>query len=362
MGKRSNHEDKNFLGQGSYGKVVVKHGCAVKKFARVSHLVQEGAAIYYMSGCGSTVEPVGIDFARRSLSMELYDTSLRKWLREHRNVSTKQAHGIFRDILEGLVALHSLGLVHGDLKPGNILVRENPEGITCVLGDLGFVSVARYSKCDRTAPVYRDPVVVCSPAHDMFSLGVMILEILGGWKIQRQQSYDELFEFADKSKINRKYHHLIYTLIQPSHDHRPSAAEVYQYLFEKPAPVKIRPATAKLESERSLTGFQFARHWFQEAAKHYSINRPLRGVEALVCFFGRHATPEKWHHFYALVMLMVLSAIFGPSGFSEKHVLSAYEQNSDRRADRILPTQDDVYKALEEIVKDRDVLSILFRP
>ena len=59
-----------YLGKGSYGMVVVQDGSAVKKFKKLSHLVQEYAAMRYLENTGVTVRAEGINFRQKKLADE----------------------------------------------------------------------------------------------------------------------------------------------------------------------------------------------------------------------------------------------------------------------------------------------------
>ena len=54
-------EELIFLGQGSYGKVMLKDGCAVKKFKKLSHLIQEFTALKYLQDCKYVVHTKSVD-------------------------------------------------------------------------------------------------------------------------------------------------------------------------------------------------------------------------------------------------------------------------------------------------------------
>lgn len=48
---------------------------------------------------------------------------------------------LFRQILEGLVHIHSLNIVHRDLKPENIFISAGPDGVDNVkIGDFGLAT------------------------------------------------------------------------------------------------------------------------------------------------------------------------------------------------------------------------------
>lgn len=69
----------------------------------------------------------GSDAALRFIAMELLDgsRSLRELLDERGRLPADEIVPILRDVLAGLAAVHAHGLVHCDVKPGNILVRED---------------------------------------------------------------------------------------------------------------------------------------------------------------------------------------------------------------------------------------------
>lgn len=50
-----------------------------------------------------------------------------------------QIREITRQILQGLSAVHEAGLIHRDLKPGNVMIRTSPDGLIVKLLDFGIV-------------------------------------------------------------------------------------------------------------------------------------------------------------------------------------------------------------------------------
>jgi serine/threonine-protein kinase len=73
------------------------------------------------------------------LAMELVDgTDLREILRREGRLDPERAVGLVAQVAEALDAAHAAGLVHRDVKPANILVRQQPEGEHAYVCDFGL--------------------------------------------------------------------------------------------------------------------------------------------------------------------------------------------------------------------------------
>lgn len=197
------------LGKGSFGSVSEKDGDAVKKFKQLNHLIQEYVALKYLHGCNHIVQLKGVNFVNLELHMKLYDSSLRDWLLTKRE--TQHIMKVIRDILMGLVEMHDRQLVHGDLTPRNILIRNYP--LKAVIGDCGFVSYTKYAKVRQTAPLYSESETTRSSSHDMFSFGVCFLEMIADIRINKPGTYEELKLITDKTIKSPKYREIIYNLL-----------------------------------------------------------------------------------------------------------------------------------------------------
>lgn len=99
-----------------------------------------------------------------------------------------QVRGLLHPILLGLQTVHEAGIVHRDVKPANILFREDG---TPVVADFGIsksikASMSRISQ-DATisgTPAYMAPEAIrgegVSPATDLYAMGCMAYELLTG--------------------------------------------------------------------------------------------------------------------------------------------------------------------------------------
>ena len=95
------------------------------------------------------------------------------------------AVAIVRECLAALAALHRDGIVHGDIKPSNIMLKRT--GNAKII-DLGSACEWGYVAGDRPfTPRYASPEVLetgqCTPHSDLMSLGYVLVELLSGHSV-----------------------------------------------------------------------------------------------------------------------------------------------------------------------------------
>jgi serine/threonine-protein kinase len=107
---------------------------------------------------------------------------------------------IIRDCLEGLKILHRMGILHGDLKPANVMLRRS--GRAKII-DFGSAVMLRDPPTQRVfTPAYAAPEVLTAkrwtPQSDLASLGYVVVELLAGRR---------LFPFRESVKelLDRKH-------------------------------------------------------------------------------------------------------------------------------------------------------------
>lgn len=104
-----------------------------------------------------------------------------------RGMPEERALSVFRQVLEALDSAHSLGVIHRDVKPSNVLIGEGGKvklmdfGIALLVGD------KRLTQSSQTigTPVYMSPEQVLRPKEldhrtDIYSAAVMLFEMLAG--------------------------------------------------------------------------------------------------------------------------------------------------------------------------------------
>lgn len=106
--------------------------------------------------------------------------SLRTVLMHAHQLEPEQALAIFTGMLAGLAHAHGRGIVHGDLKPENVLVEASG---TAKLVDFGQAVRAGQATTGGTA-AYMSPEAVrgepIGPASDLYSVGAVLYEALTG--------------------------------------------------------------------------------------------------------------------------------------------------------------------------------------
>jgi len=110
------------------------------------------------------------------------------------------AIAVVRECLAGLAALHREGIVHGDMKPSNIMLKRT--GNAKII-DIGSAFELTSPPPQRTCtPLYAAPEVLegadCSPRSDLASLGYVLIELLAG-----RPAFVGLTEYRDLLEAKR---------------------------------------------------------------------------------------------------------------------------------------------------------------
>ncbi|MGW1659170.1 serine/threonine-protein kinase [Streptomyces atratus] len=145
--------------------------------------------------------------------MKLLDAgSLADLLHEQRVLAVPRAADIGHQVLQGLRAVHAASVLHRDVKPGNVLVRDDGH---VVLVDFGIATFEGATPLTRSGnvigtPPYQAPELFFSgptPASDLWALGVTLYEMVEGslpfggresWEVQAniEQSPHPVLRYA----------------------------------------------------------------------------------------------------------------------------------------------------------------------
>jgi serine/threonine protein kinase len=142
---------------------------------------------------------------RHYIVMELVDgPSCADLMREHKRFEIDRTIRILRDSCHGLDYAHRAGVVHRDVKPGNLLVADET-GFT-KLADFGIAKAAEQTRITQVGSVlgtaaYLSPEQArgdeAGPASDIYSLGICAYQFLTG---RLPHEYSSLTELALKQQ------------------------------------------------------------------------------------------------------------------------------------------------------------------
>jgi len=117
-------------------------------------------------------------------------------------IDVESAVRIVDQIARGLSAIHSAGIIHGDIKPSNVLVGPHFRAVVVDFGLMRWLGDAEDLSIVVGTPAYIPPEVVkadsielrLTPAADVFALGVTAYELLTRRLPFAVTNVDELFE------------------------------------------------------------------------------------------------------------------------------------------------------------------------
>src|SRR2546423_4487632 len=155
--------------------------------------------------------------SRHYIVMEYVDgPSCADLLRDSKQLGVEDTVRIVRDACHGLDYAHRSGVVHRDVKPGNLLISEET-GMT-KLADFGIAKAAEQTRITQVGSVlgtaaYLSPEQArgdeAGPASDIYSLGVCAYQFLSG---RLPHEYGSLTELALKQQEQA---------VEPVTSHRP---------------------------------------------------------------------------------------------------------------------------------------------
>jgi eukaryotic-like serine/threonine-protein kinase len=118
--------------------------------------------------------------------------TLEERLRREGTLNANDVLAVARQVCAGLEHAHASGLVHRDLKPGNLIEREDG---TVKIADFGIARAVEGTELTETGTIVGTAAYLApeqaeagavTPATDLFALGVVLYELLTGgqpWKV-----------------------------------------------------------------------------------------------------------------------------------------------------------------------------------
>ncbi len=167
-------------------------------------------------------------------------------------------------VLEGLEAVHALGVVHRDVKPENVLVIATPRGPLLKLIDFGIAkdsmaqeAIGRLTRAGAMlgTPAYMAPEQIVDPMHagsaaDLYSVGILLFEMLGGASPFSATNLPDLTEQALTGRLR--------PLLELAPGTPPALVQV------------VARATALQAADRFVTASEF-----RQALEPFAVHAPL---------------------------------------------------------------------------------------
>lgn len=118
----------------------------------------------------------------------LPDGDLARWIEEHGPMPPARAVPLVAALAEGLGDAHALGVIHRDVKPGNVLLWRRGQELHPVLADFG-IAVAADLSLTQTGAVAGSPPFMAPERHlglpatevtDVYAMGCLLFNLLAG--------------------------------------------------------------------------------------------------------------------------------------------------------------------------------------
>lgn len=245
------------LGRGAYGEVRVQSSddsnedIAVKSYTCkrdldhgrrrpctcIVSMVHEYTALMLTRECTQLVNAYNIDYENIEISLDLYDNNLKKYM-THNNLSGEDRLEIIKSMLLALSFLENMRITHCDVKLSNILVKRVNGKLITVLGDLGLMNSYKYAPVSHTTLSYRESRPIADDKHDIYSLGIVIYELITDSTIKSQMSLQDMRDNVRELKRSDPWRKILLSVFRDKRRERPSARDILSTMFNMKTPYK----------------------------------------------------------------------------------------------------------------------------
>jgi len=168
--------------------VCIKH-CSTVSPAHDAILIQETKAIWDLRHYALPVMRDLIRLEDESLALIMSyipGYTLEQVVEKAGRLDPETVAWISERVLNGLMYLHHHGVIHGDIKPQNIIIQPNLHSVVLVDFGLAMVKPSESAKSQGYTPLFASPEQIAGkvllPASDYYSLGMAMIYALNGGK------------------------------------------------------------------------------------------------------------------------------------------------------------------------------------
>jgi len=310
------------LGQGGLGDVYLAEDQVLARKVAIKHLqpgsAREQADVEHFLAEARTIAQVhhenvvaiydvieeGGDYY---LVMEYADEgSVADLLRQEGRLPVLRALELGLDVARVLEAVHAQGLLHGDIKPSNIMLVSSPGGVKVKLADFGLSWVTTQPETDQAtfsgSLLYSAPEQLCGKAidrrADLYALGAVLYEMLTD-----QPPFPCSGEREDVGRVIRS--HLEASPVPPGRlnpDVLPAVDKMILKLLSKVPDERYADASALEHALRQAIEEHQACQQRVQAARAQGIEHERRGEweQAIACYQAilaeqpGHAEAQAW--------------------------------------------------------------------
>ena len=184
--------------------------------------------------------------------------SLDRWLYDNPEATPQERLGIALQLLEGVGAAHRAGMVHRDLKPGNVLIAREDDGWVAKVTDFGLAKLRGSQPLTLTGvamgtPRYMAPEQLVDAKHvdaraDVYALGAVLFELYTGQPAFRHATFAEAFQAVEEGSytdpaslgVSRRVSRAIRAALEPNRDLRVRSCADLADLLKGRTPRSVR--------------------------------------------------------------------------------------------------------------------------
>lgn len=225
------------IGSGTYGIIVTKDNETCRKIFSKSQkdsLIREASTLKRLQQIRGVTELIKLDQCNEEdrkligkpvygvIVMKRYKITLDKCLPLNHDDKIR----IIKELVRIVAEIHACKIVHADIKLENVMLTDNNE---VKLIDFGLSGPIDKALLENTTKVYRPIKIVHEYCHDIYSLGILFIEILIGSIMTDRFRYKSCVKMLKEINLDGLVRQLIIAMIDPDCHKRPTAKEIANF-------------------------------------------------------------------------------------------------------------------------------------